>query len=518
MLFVIVFSLIISVSVGLLTQTFINKWIEEDYNSETSRKQRHENYIENLQTFIDKNNISSNDTEELTRWVRSNRNIYLFIYKDNQLFFDSGLHYPLGKDEESEKDDSTSDESGKEDSSGSSGETNEDFGSSNDENDKNEDATENDEYKENDPGEDLNGADKDVDADENPVGEGITVQYPTREEVIASAKSNGLLPLNLSDGMLFVSLADYTEYLYYDIANITSIVVGVFLLILMLMLYFQNIISKISKLAKDVSMVYEVDMNTKIRTEEGSNEFSKLTRNVEQMRSSMKESLENEKAAINSNTELITSMSHDIRTPLTVLLGYIDIMKNYSDDEIMQEYIKASESTAMKLKNLSDDMFRYFLVFSGKEIKAELIEYDAKTLFDQLLSEHVFLLREREYDVCFEHDNAVYADKKVLTDAPKLMRVVDNLFSNIYKYADKNKTIRINSELSSNKICVSIENGIADFDTEVESYGVGLKTCKKLCEAMNIDFDYGERNKNGEAIFEVRMKFAFNSDKSGVKK
>ena len=45
-----------------------------------------------------------------------------------------------------------------------------------------------------------------------------------------------------------------------------------------------------------------------------------------------------------------------------------------------------------------------------------------------------------------------------------------------------------------------------------------MKTCKKLCEAMNIDFDYGERNKNGEAIFEVRMKFAFNSDKSGVKK
>ena len=529
MLLAIILALVISVTVSFLTQTVFTKWIENDYNSEESRKQRYEDYVASLQSFVDKNGLSSEDTDQITRWVRSNRNVYLFIYKDNQLFFDSSIQPKPEKPESDENDEETN-----ESEENSSENENTDSSSENEKNDESQESTEKEENDGNSDKEDSgdtggindnngeteensgNGAsssgtnsesDKSETTDKkDPVADGITIQYPTRDEIIASAKNNGLLPLNLSDGMLFVSLADFTEYLYYDIANIASIVVGVFLLILILMLYFQNIISKISRLAKDVSTVYEVDMNTKIRTNNGNDELSKLTRNVEQMRSSMMESLENEKAAINSNTELITSMSHDIRTPLTVLLGYLDIMKHHSTDEDMQEYIKASELTALKLKNLSDDMFRYFLVFGEKEIKVEMVEYDAKTLFDQLLSEHMLLLGERGYDVSIDLEERITPGITVLTDAPNLMRVIDNLFSNVYKYADKRQKIKIESKIAGDTLVLTFENHILEPSIKSESSGVGLKTCKKLCEAMDIKFDYGAKNEKGSSVFVTVMK------------
>ena len=477
MFFAILFSLFLSVFCAFLTNTMFKNWIENKYNSDESRKVRYLDYVEDLQTFVDKNKLSSNDTAEILSWVSENRNIYLFIYKNDVLFFDSSLMQP-GFPNAEDKTDSSEKEEEKEDSDDSS--------------EGEEDETQGSDKKPVTEGNESTSA-----------GSGLTVQYPTREEIIASAKNNGQMPLEMSDGSLLVSIADFTEYIYYDAANILTIVVGVVLLTLFLMLYFQNILRKISGLAKDVTKVYEVDMNTPIRTGKGDNELAQLTRNVEQMRSSMMESLEKEKEAISANTELITSMSHDIRTPLTVLLGYLDIMKDSTTDENMQEYIRASEVTAMRLKNLSDDMFRYFLVFGGKGINAELVEYNAKTLLDQLLSEHILLLTEKGYSVVFDGD-VNNTEALVLTDAPKIMRVIDNVFSNIYKYADICSDIRISASIDEKYLSVDVRNMVSNSGDEVESNGVGLKTCKRLCEALSARFEYTESCESG-AEFSVRI-------------
>ena len=79
-----------SATVILFRGVFIN-WIENEYNSESTREERYQEYIADLQMFVDKNALSSEDTAQITRWVRNNRNIYLFIYKDDQLFFDSSI-------------------------------------------------------------------------------------------------------------------------------------------------------------------------------------------------------------------------------------------------------------------------------------------------------------------------------------------------------------------------------------------------------------------------------------------
>lgn len=477
MFITIIASVLLGTSCAVLTNTIFKKWIDNKYNSAESRNERYEEYVSDLQTFVSKNGLSSRDTDKILDWVSNNRNIYLFIYKDDVLFFDSSI---FDSDKNLAEDDSSG---GEEDTS-----KNPEVDSSGEEN-----------------GVDTDGEEDAEDKENESIGGGITIQYPTREEIIESAKGRGQMPLEMSDGSLLVSIADFTEYLYYDIANITAIVVGVLVLTIILMLYFQNILTKISKLAKDVTNVYKVDMKTPIRTRKGDNELAELTRNVEEMRSSMMHSLQKEKEAIDANTELITSMSHDIRTPLTVLLGYIDVMKNSTNDSGMMEYIKASETTAMRLKELSDDMFRYFLVFGKENVNPELAEYNAKTLVEQLLFEHILLLKEKGYLVAESNNKSIGADVCVVTDAPKIMRVVDNVFSNIYKYSDIEKEISISAAVGEEYLSICVSNVTARSKDEAESSGVGLKTCKKLCEAMGARFEFGEMNNGTADVFVARI-------------
>jgi signal transduction histidine kinase len=177
-------------------------------------------------------------------------------------------------------------------------------------------------------------------------------------------------------------------------------------------------------------------------------------------------------------------------------------MKSHSTDETMSEYISSSEKTAMRLKELSDDMFRYLLVFGDSAQPCELEPYDCATLIEQLLSEHIVLLRENGYEVRFTSDDA--ADVSILTSAPELMRIIDNMFSNIRKYADKSSPVYISTTIEDDAVTIGFSNRIAKDSVLTESTGIGLKTCAKIAEIISCDFSYTK----GDGVFEsyIRLK------------
>ena len=279
------------------------------------------------------------------------------------------------------------------------------------------------------------------------------------------------------------------QHIYYNIATIVSIVLAFVGFALVMWLYFFEITKRITRLAKEVTAVAEGDM-TRTITAEGEDEITRLCADVEYMRSSMLENIEKERAALEANRELITAMSHDIRTPLTVLLGYIDIMKLNTHEDDMQQYIEASERTALRLKKMSDDMFSYFLVYGGG-IEISVQECDARTLVDQMLSGHVFLLREQGYTIDFnfeEEDNAFLSDVIVVTDPPQLMRIVENIFSNIMKYADMEKPVSIYVGADADEMTIKVSNYSRSNPDEAQKNGIGLRSCMKLANAMDVRF------------------------------
>lgn len=324
---------------------------------------------------------------------------------------------------------------------------------------------------------------------------GLTVTYPTEEELYAFAMQNEPTSMDFGDKTLRCHIAEFSEYFYYDMANLFSVVAAIIVLAFILILYFQRVTWRISRLARDVSTVSGGDMNHRIRSDEKQDEISRLCENVENMRASIVLTLEKEREAINANTDLITSMSHDIRTPLTVLLGYLDVMKMQAGDETMRQYIRSSEQTALRLKKLSDDMFQYFLVFSGEENDLALQDYDGRTLLSQMLSEHIILLRESGFTVETEYPDTLLHDApSIRTDAPHCMRIVDNVFSNITKYTAKEEPILLRFGEDKTSVSVEFRNAIrADADL-AESTGIGLKTCARIAKLLRCEFTTEEQD------------------------
>lgn len=423
LLLLILTSTLIAGGAYLIVRFSILSVVDTFYFNEEKKAERGSAYLSDLQEYIIENEINATKLQEITSWVRKNKYVYLALYSGDELLFDM-IGAPSG-------------------------------------------------------GHGLIGD----------ASGGFTVDYPSREELLRYAAEKGFGVVTLSDGDdLYVSLTEFTEYFYYDLANIVSLAAAVLVITAILMTYYGGLSRRISRLTEDVSLVSEGDIKHAVRTDDAQDELSKLSENVEKMRTSLLKTLDGERKAMEMNRELITSMSHDIRTPLTVLLGYMDVMKLYAQkDEALSDYIAASEATAVRLKELSDGMFRYFLAFGGSEPELQSAAYDADTLFSQMLSEHVIFMREKGYRVEYSVVGDSYGDAEVVLDAPYLARIFDNIFSNLAKYADKEEPITIHGSIDGDNIYLRFENKIVEND-KAESTGIGVRTCRRIADAMKIGF------------------------------
>ncbi len=469
---VILTGLIAAVGVYTAARFLGNNFIEKYYITEEHRESREENYIHELQRYVTDKKISSEDTDMIADWAQNNRYVYLLIYKNNELFFSSDM-LP-GEDDKNNG--SQTPDKGESDGGGESSD------SSSQTKPENKPENKDDSY-----------------------GSGITVQFPTREELKKYAEENDLYELEMDDGVLLASVAEFTEYFYYDFANIASLIFAMLVLACILVFYFKRIISRVKRLDTNVMEVANGDINLPV-TGEGYDEIARLSANVENMRRSIIKSIEEEREARRANTELITAMSHDIRTPLTVLLGYLEIMKNEAADEKMRAYAETSENTAMRLKDLSDDMFNYFLAFGSTKETFDIEEYDANTLFEQILSEPLILLNEQGYNVDYKYDfSALPKDSVVKTDAPKFMRIIDNIFSNLSKYADKEYPIVFSVKADADLFTLLVKNRKKKNKNEAESNGIGLKTCARLAGFVAESFEYGDEGEDFFVLLTVKI-------------
>lgn len=422
-------ALVLGVFMFVLIHWGVDYAINKEYMSDESVDNREKSYIDDFQSYITRNDLSSKDTAEITQWVKNQRYVYLVIYKDTELIYDSQK-----AQEEEEKTHGTP----------------------------------------------LPGtADKDTaDTNKKP-------SVADKKEDISQYldKDATLFPIRLSDGTMFASVSEFTQELYYNLSYIVAIMAAFILFAIIMMIYFNQTTIRIERLAGDVR---KIEQNNELPDLVcvGCDEIAGLANDVNKMKNSIFKKMQEEQDAWRANTELITAMSHDIRNPLTVLMGYLDVMDMQKDTpEALKSYIAACKETAVKIKNLSDDMFQYFLVFGKKDIDMQIEEYDAQVLFNQTIAEHMLLMTENGYTFVSE-----MLDKPctVLIDAAALARVIDNLFSNLKKYADKAQPIYISVASDQNNVTLIMKNSTVQND--VESNGIGLKTCTKIMASMNAGF------------------------------
>lgn len=185
-------------------------------------------------------------------------------------------------------------------------------------------------------------------------------------------------------------------------------------------------------------------------------ELGSLADSINRMSVELQQTLEEERRAEATKNELITNVSHDLRTPLTLIMGYLRLLKdrNYESEAQAETYVNIAYGKSEKLKSLIDDLFEYTKL-SNKGDTLKLDTVCLNELLEQLIEEMVGYAEENELSIV----RAFPPEKlKVVVDADKMIRVFDNLLTNAVKYSRKPGTIRVLLFREGDQVAVRISN------------------------------------------------------------
>ena len=318
-------------------------------------------------------------------------------------------------------------------------------------------------------------------------GRGGSVALQSYEPPRRSGISGRVYPMHFEDGLSYVAITDNSREREDTLNRIMGLVVAVLVLVSVLFWYTNRLTWRIIRLSQETATVGAGDLDGPI-TVDGVDEVAELASDIDGMRDAIIERMGNEKRAWEANSELITAMSHDIRTPMTSLIGYLGLLNNQDalSEEDRRRYLEAAYGKSLALKELTDELFKYFLVFGSSELQLQLEDFDIHMLLMQLLGEAEFDLRDSGFNV--QSIDRLEDGWLLNTDAGMLKRVIDNLVSNIKKYADRMKPVVLLTERKADRISVTVSNSISSRGAGTESTRIGLRTCEKILKALGGSF------------------------------
>lgn len=236
-------------------------------------------------------------------------------------------------------------------------------------------------------------------------------------------------------------------------------------------------------------------------TVSGKGEFAQLASDINSITEGLNKAVASELKSERLKTELITNVSHDIRTPLTSIITYVDLLKNEKDPQKSEEYIGIIDQKSQRLKVLTEDLFEAAKASSGN-IPVNYEKIDIVSLITQGLGELDDKIQERKLDFKLSHPK----DKLYIqADGKLLWRAIENLLSNIFKYALVGSRVYIDvidlgmgvtltiKNISAYELNISSEELMERFKRGDESRGsqgsgLGLSITKSLIEIQKGSF------------------------------
>ena len=308
--------------------------------------------------------------------------------------------------------------------------------------------------------------------------------------------------LEFSDGEAYLIVSSFIGITFIIRYVIIVLILSILLFIFLIMSFIHQKMKYILSIEEEMEYMKTGDFHHTIPYK-GNDEITDLARQLNHLRNALYDNMIKEEEARTANYELVTAMSHDLRTPLTSLLGYLDIlsMKIYKSDEARDEYIEKSKRKAEQIKELSDKLFNHFLVYSkDEELQLHLISNDE---FIQILSFYQDDLKENKFEVLTKIENKQW---KMMGDEAILQRVFDNIFSNIMKYAERS-IVTITLQFEQNNMILRITNRKKKSASLEKGTQIGLKSVGKLMKGLNGSFQYEQNDEEFivELAFPVKI-------------
>ena len=239
--------------------------------------------------------------------------------------------------------------------------------------------------------------------------------------------------------------------------------------------YVRSVIKRIDGIKNAIVNMSQGDLEHEIPMC-GGDEVGIVAKELDVLRQTLDENIKREEEIRQTNQDLISAISHDLRTPLTVLNGYLEVLQlNRINEEQRELYIHKCLQKAEDIKALTDHMFEYAFAYETNE-QADLQKIEIAQIAE-ILQENCEFVELAGFTV--EKDFAdvqgyMYADEMMLK------RMTSNLFSNILKYADKGKSVYVRSKIEQGMLGILIVNTIKLDVGQVESNHIGLRSSERM--------------------------------------
>ena len=236
---------------------------------------------------------------------------------------------------------------------------------------------------------------------------------------------------------------------------LVCVLLGICLFAVIFLFLQRRSLEYIRKIYEAVEKISQGDLNTEIEVV-GDDEFSSMAAGLNQMTRDIRSLMDKEREAERSKNELITNVAHDLRTPLTSIIGYLELLSNGTPmtPEMEKKYIDIAYTKAKRLEKLIEDLFGFTKLNYGK-ISMKVSKVDIIKLLSQLLEE--FYPSFAEKNLVYELRSNVPA-KVITADGNLLARLFDNLINNAIKYGAEGKKILVDVEADDAVVTVSVTN------------------------------------------------------------
>ena len=289
----------------------------------------------------------------------------------------------------------------------------------------------------------------------------------------------------------------YSNEISYVIAVITSVILFIFLIyfgIRKKVKYIEYISSSIKEISKG-NLSYRLEMK-------GEDELASVANQINLMENSLLNMIEKERQNDKIQRELITNISHDLKTPLTIILGYLDIIKTkaYKSENEEEKYIEIAYEKALLLQKMVLNLFE-LVKLGDKETVLNRSDVNINKLLMQIITDHSPIADAKNISIEYKNSENIII---LNVDLDKICRVFNNLMNNAIKYSERNENIIVTLEEDPAGAVITFRNkckNIVEEDLEklfdrffradkarssyVEGSGIGLSIVKKIVELHN---------------------------------
>ena len=280
--------------------------------------------------------------------------------------------------------------------------------------------------------------------------------------------------------------------LYYDPVlawarwgTVALMVLCIALFLCVFLLGCRRIVRYICLLSQEVQVMEGGDFSRPV-TVRGADELTALAACLDSMRQTLGQQRREEAETSARVKGLITQMSHDLRTPLTTLLLYTEIVAGgkYQSQAQLEEYLAKIDAKARQIKQLSDHLFEYALVTRDTQVALDAPAPFSR-LFEEPLADFAAQLDEGGFGCLFDLGEK---DVPLRVYRPYIRRIIDNIASNVLKYADPGQPVLVRAVREGETAGLAFANAPAPHAAgEVESTKVGLVSIRTMMEKMHAE-------------------------------